>query len=314
MQNYIRHLSQPFPMTVEGSVQDLWRDAVPEMALENDNLLYAVYIVSASFLLRQQPNSTELSNARQIYHSMALREQRKAVSGLSVHNADPVCLASMLIVMDAFARLEGRPHTHQFGGYTPPMDWLHMGQGSGTVFKASMGLVGAITPSSRQPDSKIATLLSTPPSLAEVDLYVDANRAVYRAVLDRPAAPAWREADGLWDAEVRDTYDKTLTLAGSIRRAMREGEPAYVVCRRLVAFAMLVPRRFLELVEEQRPRALVILAIYFCLAGVWSRSVWWLSAAEREVVAIRAALPEEWRPVLDAYMLQGQHVSRHGSL
>lgn len=70
------------------------------------------------------------------------------------------------------------------------------------------------------------------------------------------------------------------------------------VCRRLIAFAVLIPDKMIELIEEKRPRALVILANYFAVAAPRAK-VWWIGDVTRkEVEAIQRWLPGEWKDLM----------------
>lgn len=66
-----------------------------------------------------------------------------------------------------------------------------------------------------------------------------------------------------------------------------------------MSFASLVPERFLSCVEEQRPRALIILAHLFSLSS-HAKDIWWIGqTAYREVYAIRDQTPEHLVYLLD---------------
>ena len=93
------------------------------------------------------------------------------------------------------------------------------------------------------------------------------------------------------DPEARDAYNKTVSYIGIIHLAIKAGEHDMEVCRRLIAFAVLISDKMIELIEEKRPRALVILAHYFAVAASWAK-VWWIGDVTRkEVEAIQRWLP-----------------------
>ena len=325
IQNYVRNISEPFyqatsnPLSLFASdnpLSTLWTTDVPALGFENDNLLYAMHTLSTTHLLQSRPRNHKLVSTRQIYHSLALREQRKAVSGLASGsaNADAVCFASMLLSMDSYARLSERtagtpPSTSIYTPYAPPMEWLHMSQGSGVLFRMTLPSISSTSAASTSSSTaKIALLLNSPPSLADHALYTPQNLAPYAAVLALPQ-PAYLEAPGLWDPEVRDAYERTLSLIGGMRLAIEAGEPIYAVGRRLMAFAMLVPKRFIELVEEMRPRALVILGLFFNVADQF-RGVWWIGdASGREGAGIRGVVGREWKDVLERCCISGDLVA-----
>ncbi|RDL33019.1 uncharacterized protein BP5553_08458 [Venustampulla echinocandica] len=97
-----------------------------------------------------------------------------------------------------------------------------------------------------------------------------------------------------WDKGIQEAYEHTLSYIGGIWIAVNNHEATGDICRRLVVFPMLAPPRFLDLVEELRPRALVILMHYFALLSLL-RDFWYIGdGGEREVYAIKATLVDEW--------------------
>ena len=75
------------------------------------------------------------------------------------------------------------------------------------------------------------------------------------------------------------------------------------MCRILLLFPYLVQKGFIDLVQEQRPRALVILAHYFGLLAQF-KDIWFIGdTASREVRAIQSALSKEWQDLM-AWPLQ----------
>lgn len=285
LQNYLTKLSQPFPGTQEGDSSAVWPFLdVPQMALQHDNLLYAMFSISATHLLRTQPKNAKLLAARQTYLGLALRKQREAVSQLSGENADAVCFASTLILIDAFATLDGRETTP----YLPPMEWLHMGRGAATVFTVAMksGLDHEM--------SKIMSLIDAPPvSLLDNEKTMFANKywEDFRGLLRHDIGD---RREDLYDIDTLQAYQRTLSFIGSVHHAIISGEDMHPLCRRLMAFSPLIPRRFIDFVQERRPRALVILAHYFALASK-VKSAWWMGETpQREIRGILTVLPPQW--------------------
>ncbi|KJK86263.1 hypothetical protein H633G_09884 [Metarhizium anisopliae BRIP 53284] len=65
---------------------------------------------------------------------------------------------------------------------------------------------------------------------------------------------------------------------------MLDRRPPGSVARRLVVFPLLVDARFVDMVDEKRPRALVVMAHYFALLAML-RGFWWVGdAGPREIV------------------------------
>lgn len=270
---------------------ELFKQTVPMLALKNDNLLNAVLALSASSLLRIEPGNMELFNARQSYLIWSVRHQRATLDSLTAETADPVCLTSILLLIFSFAVLRERP----LEPYTAPLEWLHMGRGAGAVIGMS---ANTILTSGDVKGSAVRIVIDSYPGFSEDEVYFDPSmRQGLNGILAQEL-PGSREVR---DDETREAYEKTLSYVGSIQKAIDNREAVYALCRRIQAFPIMIPSRFIALVEEQRPRALVVLAHYFA-AVAQVRGVWWLGAAEvgwegtaeREIRAIGKALPPEW--------------------
>jgi len=80
-----------------------------------------------------------------------------------------------------------------------------------------------------------------------------------------------------------------------VKIAIEEGEHVMAIYRRIMTFALLIPNTFREMVAEQRPRALVVMAHYFAL-GAKVDYVWWIGkTVQREILGIQKVLPAEWQ-------------------
>jgi hypothetical protein len=132
MQNWYVKMSKPFPVNPSQEWTSIWTKTIPHLALSYQNVMYAMLSQSATNLLRDYPGDASLFAARQNYLILAMREQRKIVADLSLDKADPICLASILILVNSFAMMQERP----LEPYTPPLDWIVMGRGAGTLIWA----------------------------------------------------------------------------------------------------------------------------------------------------------------------------------
>ncbi|KAH8907624.1 hypothetical protein BR93DRAFT_878618 [Coniochaeta sp. PMI_546] len=293
MQNYLQLVAQPLPISPNKEWRHLFSRVMTKLALTHDNLLYALLTVSASNLLLSEPDDKELFNARQRYLILAMREQRKMVERLSVDTADAVCFASLLLLLNSFSMLRER----SLEPYLPPLEWIHIGRGAGTVIWLS---VEAAVKSGDFENSSMYVIAKSYPNFGEDQSYFSPlMRAGFEGVLTQSLP-----SGDVWDDATKEAYEKTLSYVGSVQNAIRIGEPTYAICRRIQAFPLLMPAKFINFVEEQRPRALVVLAHFFA-AVAQVHGVWWLrededgeSTAKREVRAISKAVGSEWQPLL----------------
>lgn len=282
--NYMDKIIQPFPEAQSPELLRIWEDDVPKMALDHENMLYAILAVSVTHLHRQNPEDLELRAARDRYTGLAMREQRNAVARLDKDNADPVCFASALILVNGFANLQDR----DIAPYTPPTEWFYLGKGTRAVHRmARFALKGHRA-------AKILVIVKAPPPMDDQSMMlIPENRQIFEYLLD----PTIQMETEIWNQETLEAYEIPVTFIGAIRRAIRDNEPLYAICRRIQAFTMVCPDRYIQFVTEQRPRALIILAHFFAVVAMLGcDGCWWLgSVGLREVQGIQTVINPQWQ-------------------
>ena len=73
---------------------------------------------------------------------------------------------------------------------------------------------------------------------------------------------------------------------------MKGSEPLTEICRNLMLFPFVVQSQFIDLIKDQQPRALAVLAHYFALLASF-RSVWWIGdTGRKEVQALTTVLSD----------------------
>ena len=293
MQNYYLKLQNPFPVSPAPDWRRLWCRTIPEMGLQHDSILHGMLASSATNLLRSNPTDKELFAARQSYFISALHAQRQEVATLTVDNAEVICFAALLISITSFAMLKER----SLHPYQPPMEWLQVGRGAGTVIWQSVDTI--LTQSKESDHPNLMAVAGAYPYFGRDQSYFSPEmRTDFEGVLTQhlPSDDDWG------DEETRDAYEKTLSYVGSIQRGVHNGEPVYAVTRRIQTFALVAPPKYIEFLGEQRPRALVILAHFWATVSQ-IHNIWWLgdddsidedSTAKREIRAIKGVLPPEW--------------------
>jgi hypothetical protein len=277
MTNWQENLARPFKDHANAQLVTGWGEHVPQMALKHDNVLYMMYSCSAASLLRREPDDSDVAAAGDVYLGLGLREQHGAVAGLSMDNADSVCFTATLMVITSLARLWKR----KLEPYSPPMEWLRLGNGAVTVLRAAKEIL------KQNPSSKMWLLINAPPVFDVQVLFARENL--------RPFSKMLEPERGRTTPEEFEAYEKALCYIGYAYQAVNEDEPIYIVARKVVSFAMFVPRSFVDLVEEERPFALVILAYYFAVMARYP-SIWWVGQTpKREIQAIQAVLPDDYQ-------------------
>ena len=248
----------------------LWQNVVPALCLEHDSVLYAQFALSATNLLRKNQDDEALYSARQNYFVLALREQRKACAEIDAHNAEAVCLTSVIILHTSFATM----HERLLEQYTPPIEWLKMGRGAGAVMWKAKAAV-------------------TPEMPATFKIFMESYQQVLNEQhipisLDQPFAAVLSViCEHELDRTARDAHRKTLAYINAMQRQIDNGDHWSVVSRRLQAFPMVIPTKFIDLVEEQDIGALVVLAHYFGVAAQIDSEFWWLKGFHNDRTAVR---------------------------
>jgi hypothetical protein len=292
LQNYIQNVAPNFPATHDANALHSWAVEAPLLGFSHPNMLYQIFSMSSLHLLFTSPSESErqaMAAARQTYHMLALRTQREAIQELNAKNADAVCFCSAMIYIEAFASLKNRNMGER--GYEPPMEWLNMARGAGTVFQAALNTI------SDYESAKVMTIVRSSPFLSDLDdLFSPSNLLGFEDLLSQDE-PLRRELGG-WDDATRVAYEKTVAYLGSISTAFKKGEDARSIRRRLMAFAILIPKEFIGFVEEGRPRALIVLAMAMGMASKVGE-LWWIGGIpRREVEGVWGAVGPEWRVLL----------------
>jgi Fungal specific transcription factor domain len=292
--NYMDRISQPFDLPQSPIVTSAWQEDVPRLALEYENLLYAMFSISATSLLRDTPGDQKLFAARESYNVLALGAQRRALENLSAESADATCFASLFILINAFAVLHER--VHETGQpYSPPMQWLLMCKGAKSIIRHVLYDIPVDQNGDDRKSHRIRKVLtsgSTPWNESTLD--DEAKRKNFLGTLTQsiPSMDDWT------DETTRETYEKTLSYIGGLQWSLQSGEPGYSICKRIICFGMFVPPMFIQFVSEKRPRSLVILAHFFAIVAQ-VKAVWWLGdTARKEIEGIKGEVPSEWQGLM----------------
>lgn len=237
--------------------------------------------------IQTNPEATQVSKAAEvakyarahrIYLNMAIRQQREALADLNSANADAVCLTSVLLSIIALKLLpeDATPH------YSPPIQWLHMAHAISTVIQASLPFL---------PPHSIMRRVMThnePDFNDKRNIFEFEHIQPFRAILDFSGNQASV-------SEEDSTYNLAVSYMAAIYRGIQANDPHRQIARRLASTGPVLPKLFVELVEQRRPKALVILAYIMCMIKYVDDYWFFHGMAEHEVYGIRSTLPNEWQ-------------------
>ena len=258
------------------TTEDIWQRAVPQMAFGGRNYLMDAILSVASLHLRSQnPDDKALVRASHAYAASTLAEYCATLErGITADNAEALFLTASLIAFQSTASRifikddAGTDNTDSTSRYTLPMPWFHAFQGVKTVVATSWQWI-------RNSDI-VKAVIDSQPSF-QLDLNPLGPNSFFGHLLDGVEEELANES--------RDHFQST-SHAYSHAVSVLNWAHKNIYAPATLAFPASVSRRFVDLVEEKRPRALAILACFFALLKRMN-DVWWLDdVARREVMGL----------------------------
>ncbi len=296
-------VSPACPSSQTPHLKELYVWHAMDAAFDHPYLLNAILAITALYLwtceVQQLPESrtvqipkafrhVDFSQLHRAYLNLAISEERDALSSLGPSNSDAVGLTSILLSIMSTCLLSDTP-TSDENEYFPPIQWLTLAGAIQTVFQAAIpflpeGAMMLYLRASREPNFRDKSLLFDPNNVMPFARVLDFEDSEQPFVNQAETEPTTYEA-----------YRSALAVIGSIYNAARAGEPEHYLCMRVVAFGPLVPKSFVRLLAQKRPRAMVILAHYMVFVR-YVDSYWWFKGrAEKEILGIQRSLPEKWQ-------------------
>ncbi|KAI9746118.1 MAG: hypothetical protein M1818_000799 [Claussenomyces sp. TS43310] len=285
LHNYTAMTSKTLVSVNTPAAEQTWSIDVPNMAFEVPCLMDMVLATSALHLRALNPNDQTLVRASHGYMASALSQYSATlINGVDASNAEALFATSALIAFQASASRrfqddDGGPGTGQ-KKYQLPLQWFHAFQGVKAVVLASWRWL--------RDSERVRPIITGQTALA---LDLKATKSAFFGPLLEGMDEKLLEIDECERAETRQGYEHSVAY---LNWSHLKPERA-----RILGFPATVSRRFVELIEQEDPRALVIIACFFAMTKAVD-DVWWLQGvAKREVSGIMSLLPEEWWPKMD---------------
>jgi len=247
----------------------------------------AILAVSALHLRSIHPEDHSLIRASHGYMASSIAQYSNLLNqGLSEMNAEALFSTAALIAFQSTA--SRRFDDDANGTYTLPLAWFHSFQGVKTIVLASWQWLRS--------SNRIYPIINSQPALF---LDPDPERKLFFAPLLEGLEEQLEALPAVTLAETKQAYEHAVSfLNWSHRKPVRN---------RILGFAAAVSRRYVNLIGQQDPRALVIAACFFALTKMVD-DVWWLEGiSKREVNGIFGLLPQNWWPKMEWALRVANH-------
>lgn len=259
----------------------IWRNAVPEEALAHPFLMHGILALSALHLARTGPDPSQRAaylNRAVAHQNQALALFRELLSDIQESNAKAMFAFSSIVVVYTY----GFPNSPDVHDPWSCIDDFYQ------VLVLTRGIQQVIrTPTSFLGESSFAPIFSVEESRAQLP---DDTTATLRRLADANSACAARDP-----AYETDIYGATIEDLGEMLSFVYGGTTTTTIAGR---WAIRLPERFLELLREREPFALVMLAHYGVLLQYlkhrWCFDEWSVRVAR----AVWAILDDQWRPLV----------------
>ncbi|RFU34353.1 hypothetical protein B7463_g1974, partial [Scytalidium lignicola] len=261
--------------------QNAWQVDIPSLAYDAQYLMDAILAVSALHLRALLPNDQTLVQASHSYMASALAQYSELLNrGVTQFNAEALFSTAALIAFQSSASRRFEGQDDGFDSYALPLAWFHSFQGVKTIVFTSWEWL--------RNSEKVAPIInSQQPLTLDLDPY---RNKFFAHLLDGIDEQLVFVEENL-QAETKRSYEHAVSFLNWAHQRPERGT--------ILGFAAIVTRRFIDLIGQKDPRALVIVACFFAMTKVVD-DVWWLQGvAKREIMGILNMLPDEWWPMMD---------------
>ncbi|KAK6844930.1 hypothetical protein PG995_015040 [Apiospora arundinis] len=210
------------------------------------------------------------------YRARAFEGYRSAIEAANPKDF-PALLASSLLMCALSTQM------FRDGSSTSPLyivDWMQMWRGIGLIIEI-------ISPKSIE-ESGLAIIFYRPPMDLEKSFRYIPNNLLFMVTSIKP---------GDDDYEHQQVYYEVLRFLGSFYMEMENGLSP-VLDLRVITFFTFMPRPFIALAKEHRPRTLIILAHYLCFTKL-NQWTWWMQGiADPQLKEICDYIGDSWSHLL----------------
>ncbi|UPK94145.1 hypothetical protein LCI18_005080 [Fusarium solani-melongenae] len=254
-------------------VSEILKTRMVQVAFDNPFLMDSLFALAS---LHMQSLNQECDPSRALaYRARSFEGYRRAVEQARPETY-PALIANSLLL----TALSSQNFRDDDSKELYIIDWMIVWRGIGLV----IDLMGV----ERLFDSGLYALFSRPPIDLEKATGAIPNNLLFMVTSIKAGDPDFTDID---------TYYETLKYLGSLYHNMKDGISPIMILR-IITWFTFVPRHFIQLARERRPRALVILAYYSAFLKL-TKVVWWLkNVGDRSLNDLCQYLGPEWQHLL----------------
>ncbi|KAG0127830.1 hypothetical protein HOY82DRAFT_567056 [Tuber indicum] len=285
-------LSVPSSFTTTDDAETIWRDVIPRLAFRESQgcLVHAMLAISALHLAFIEPDkrSQRMCVAADHYGEAVrgVKDSVGAPTAIGKDNCEGLFVSSTLIVVYAIANpmlTEKVSPPTEIPPWTMPA-WLPLIRGVHSILKTMWAWIEA---------GCLSPLLLGHTYIGDSAGEDEAMNALFRICTDKREL----DADEIKDSAVSQAY------FGAIHELQKNFANEVALRRKMVSLIFIWPisvsDAFFALLQERRPRALIIFA-HYCVLLKRLESFWWVEGrANYELGRIERTLPEPWRKWLE---------------
>ncbi|KAI5457252.1 hypothetical protein BGZ63DRAFT_417012 [Mariannaea sp. PMI_226] len=271
---YTATTSSSFSVTGPGSaVENILKIRMVQVAFETPFLMDSLFALSS---LHMQSLNQEYNPSRALaYRARSFEGYRRAVEA-----AHPESYAALIANSLFLTALSSQVFREPDAKELYILDWMVVWRGIGLVIDL-MGVENLF-------QTGMYALFERPPIDLEKASANIPNHLLFMVSSIKP--------DDM-DYEEVETYHETLKYLGSLYMNLRKGFTP-VMALRVITWFTFLPRRFVELCRQRRPRALVVVAYYAAFLKL-IRSIWWLEGVgQRSLLDLCNFLNPTWEHLL----------------
>jgi Fungal specific transcription factor domain len=308
-----------FSNTIER--QRIWQFIVPQIAFSHDFLLHFILAFAALHLSRLQPERKELlrdSSAK--HYNTASSSFRHAILNITRENSGACFACSTFVLTYSWASSDNTGNLFFVDtsvdkiGKESTAEWVRLLRGvhsflDGYWHWVKEGPLGPLLDMGKFEE----------PSPTEETLEYTEKFNSLKQLWD-PERPSKTSTAHFTDHDVED-FEKTLELLKSTYGVIVHDSGTVDTVGVIHAWPIRVPESFIQMVNQQRPEALILLA-HYCLLLNKVDHLWWIQGMSRHLLqTIHKALGQEWESwivwplqdlVLSEFRNSGKDDSQYG--